>query len=85
MESGTGEKVEEFVVLHQDPSPSEAISPRVARPYIQALNSISQDVSDEPPTEQHDEPGEEEELEIQQEPSQIEELAGVLEQVIGTN
>uniref|UniRef100_A0A8D0CN15 E1A binding protein p400 n=1 Tax=Scleropages formosus TaxID=113540 RepID=A0A8D0CN15_SCLFO len=43
VESGTGEKVEEFVVLHQEPSPSEAISPRVARPYIQALNSIGQD------------------------------------------
>ena len=29
------------MVLHQEPSPSEAISPRVARPYIQALSSIS--------------------------------------------
>ncbi|XP_023692374.2 E1A-binding protein p400 isoform X1 [Paramormyrops kingsleyae] len=80
VESGTGEKVEEFVVLHQDPSPSEAISPRVARPYIQALNSIGQDVSEELPTEQDDEPGEVQ-LEIQEEPSQIEELEAVLEQL----
>ncbi|XP_063051438.1 E1A-binding protein p400 isoform X2 [Engraulis encrasicolus] len=41
VEAGSGEKVEEFVVLPQEPSPSEAISPRVARPYIQALSSIS--------------------------------------------
>ena len=43
VEAGSGEKVEEFVVLHQEPSPSEAISPRVARPNIQALSSISLD------------------------------------------
>uniref|UniRef100_A0A8C5ALH5 E1A binding protein p400 n=1 Tax=Gadus morhua TaxID=8049 RepID=A0A8C5ALH5_GADMO len=43
VEASAGEKVEEFVVLHQEPSPSEAISPRVARPYIQALHSITLD------------------------------------------
>uniref|UniRef100_A0A4W6FLQ1 E1A binding protein p400 n=1 Tax=Lates calcarifer TaxID=8187 RepID=A0A4W6FLQ1_LATCA len=43
VEAGSGEKVEEFVVLHQEPSASEAISPRVARPYIQALHSIDLD------------------------------------------
>ncbi|KAJ4942276.1 hypothetical protein JOQ06_012142 [Pogonophryne albipinna] len=43
VEAGSGEKVEEFVVLHQEPSASEAISPRVARPYIQALHSINLD------------------------------------------
>lgn len=35
--------MEEFVVLHQEPSSSEAISPRIARPYIQALHSINLD------------------------------------------
>uniref|UniRef100_A0A8C1WQG6 E1A binding protein p400 n=1 Tax=Cyprinus carpio TaxID=7962 RepID=A0A8C1WQG6_CYPCA len=40
VEAGSGEKVEEFVVLHQEPSPSESIPPHVARPYIQALNTI---------------------------------------------
>ncbi|KAM3611754.1 uncharacterized protein V6R79_023586 [Siganus canaliculatus] len=47
VEAGSGEKVEEFVVLHQEPSASEAISPRVARPYIQALHSINLDASKE--------------------------------------
>uniref|UniRef100_A0A8B9JJ84 E1A binding protein p400 n=1 Tax=Astyanax mexicanus TaxID=7994 RepID=A0A8B9JJ84_ASTMX len=41
VEAGSGEKVEEFVVLHQDPSPAESIPPHVARPYIQALNAIT--------------------------------------------
>ncbi|XP_062855451.1 E1A-binding protein p400 isoform X2 [Trichomycterus rosablanca] len=40
VEAGSGEKVEEYVVLHQEPSPSESIPPHVARPYIQALNNI---------------------------------------------
>lgn len=47
MEGGSGEKVEEFVVLHQEPSASESISPRVARPYIQALHSINLEAQEE--------------------------------------
>lgn len=90
MEAGSGEKVEEFVVLHQEPSASEAISPRVARPYIQALHSINLDAQEE---EQEDEKEEElaskesteddQESERQDkgEPSHKEELKAVMEQV----
>uniref|UniRef100_A0A673ZAL2 E1A binding protein p400 n=1 Tax=Salmo trutta TaxID=8032 RepID=A0A673ZAL2_SALTR len=78
VEAGSGEKVEEFVVLHQEPSPSEAISPRVARPYIQALHSISLDA---PPPEMQEEGGQEEDLEkeaqVKEEPSQLEELSAL--------
>uniref|UniRef100_A0A673Z9M5 E1A binding protein p400 n=1 Tax=Salmo trutta TaxID=8032 RepID=A0A673Z9M5_SALTR len=82
VEAGSGEKVEEFVVLHQEPSPSEAISPRVARPYIQALHSISLDA---PPPEMQEEGGQEEDLEkeaqVKEEPSQLEELSAVMDQL----
>ncbi|XP_028980355.2 E1A-binding protein p400 isoform X4 [Esox lucius] len=84
VEAGSGEKVEEFVVLHQEPSPSEAISPRVARPYIQALHSISLDTS---PSEQQQEESrgvQEEDLEESQakeEPSQLTELNAVMDQL----
>ncbi|XP_014015778.2 E1A-binding protein p400 isoform X9 [Salmo salar] len=82
VEAGSGEKVEEFVVLHQEPSPSEAISPRVARPYIQALHSISLDAA---PPEMQEEGGQEEDLEkeaqIKEEPSQLEELSAVMDQL----
>ncbi|KAG5840660.1 hypothetical protein ANANG_G00191080 [Anguilla anguilla] len=83
VESGSGEKVEEFVVLHQEPSPSETISPRVARPYIQALNSISQDALEEEAGHVEDEEDLEEEPEVrgQAETSQMEELAAVMEQL----
>ncbi|KAM9544541.1 E1A-binding protein p400 isoform 8-T8 [Salvelinus alpinus] len=78
VEAGSGEKVEEFVVLHQEPSPSEAISPRVARPYIQALHSISLDA---PPPEQQEEEDPEKELQVKEEPSQLEELNAVMDQL----
>ncbi|KAM8761363.1 E1A-binding protein p400 isoform 6-T6 [Acanthopagrus schlegelii] len=67
VEAGSGEKVEEFVVLHQEPSASEAISPRVARPYIQALHSINLNAQREDQQQQK----KEEEEEVEQE-----ELAG---------
>lgn len=79
MEAGSGEKVEEFVVLHQEPSPSEAISPRVARPYIQALHSISLDA---PPPDQQQEEDLEKEVQVKEEPSQLAELNAVMDQVI---
>uniref|UniRef100_A0A8C7SHM0 E1A binding protein p400 n=1 Tax=Oncorhynchus mykiss TaxID=8022 RepID=A0A8C7SHM0_ONCMY len=78
VEAGSGEKVEEFVVLHQEPSPSEAISPRVARPYIQALHRISLDA---PPPEQQEEDDLEKELQVKEEPSQLEELNAVMDQL----
>ncbi|XP_071371131.1 E1A-binding protein p400 [Centroberyx affinis] len=90
VEAGSGEKVEEFVVLHQEPSPSEAISPRVARPYIQALHSINLDAPPEEEEQQQKEEvkgevGTEEDLEkerqAKEEPAQIEELNAVMEQL----
>ncbi|NXU50498.1 EP400 protein, partial [Turnix velox] len=42
-DSGFRVKAEEFVVLSQEPSPAENISPKVARPFIEALNSIEQE------------------------------------------
>uniref|UniRef100_A0A674CM71 E1A binding protein p400 n=1 Tax=Salmo trutta TaxID=8032 RepID=A0A674CM71_SALTR len=79
VEAGSGEKVEEFVVLHQEPSPSEAISPRVARPYIQALHSISLGA---PSPEQQEEEDLEKEVQVKEEPSQLAELNAVMDQVI---
>uniref|UniRef100_A0A8C9X721 E1A binding protein p400 n=1 Tax=Sander lucioperca TaxID=283035 RepID=A0A8C9X721_SANLU len=90
VEAGSGEKVEEFVVLHQEPSASEAISPRVARPYIQALHSINLDalpVKEEQQEEEEladkesTEDNQESESQAQEEPAQKEELNAVMEQL----
>lgn len=88
VEAGCGEKVEEFVVLHQEPSPSESIPPHVARPYIQALNAIAlqtlhpeqgPEMKQLEKREERMEPGDE--GEVTGEASQLEELASVVEQV----
>ncbi|XP_059192801.1 E1A-binding protein p400 [Centropristis striata] len=92
VEAGSGEKVEEFVVLHQEPSASEAISPRVARPYIQALHSINLDAlpEEEEQRQQADEElagkesaedNQESESQVKEEPAQKEELDAVMEQL----
>ncbi|KAL7391413.1 hypothetical protein ABVT39_008990 [Epinephelus coioides] len=91
VEAGSGEKVEEFVVLHQEPSASEAISPRVARPYIQALHSINLDaLPEEEEQEQQEEElvgkesaedNQESESQAKEEPAQKEELNAVMEQL----
>nr|XP_043881498.1 E1A-binding protein p400 isoform X6 [Solea senegalensis] len=93
VEAGSGEKVEEFVVLHQEPSASEAISPRVARPYIQALHSINLDALPEDKEQQQQkeeetlagkelaEDSQETESQTKEEPAQIEELNAVMEQL----
>ncbi|XP_076586590.1 E1A-binding protein p400 isoform X2 [Chaetodon auriga] len=94
VEAGSGEKVEEFVVLHQEPSASEAISPRVARPYIQALHSINLDAQEEEQQQQQEEEEDEElagkespeneqesESQAKEEPAQKEELNAVMEQL----
>ncbi|XP_034451277.1 E1A-binding protein p400 isoform X5 [Hippoglossus hippoglossus] len=94
VEAGSGEKVEEFVVLHQEPSASEAISPRVARPYIQALHSINLDALPEEEKQQQQQQQEEKlagkdsaednpesESQAKEEPAQIEELNAVMEQL----
>lgn len=88
--------MEEFVVLHQEPSSSEAISPRIARPYIQALHSINLDPQeDEQLLQQEEEKGEKEEItgselaeggeesrgQDKEDPAYKEELNTVVEQV----
>lgn len=94
MEAGSGEKVEEFVVLHQEPSASETISPKVARPYIQALHSIN--LEDSPVAEdvtveetaisgKHCEMADESESQTNEESSEIEELNAVMKQVHSLN
>ncbi|CAF90298.1 unnamed protein product, partial [Tetraodon nigroviridis] len=60
VEAASGEKVEEFVVLHQEPLSSEAISPRIARPYIQALHSINLDSQEDEHLQQQQQQEEEE-------------------------
>ncbi|XP_076010162.1 E1A-binding protein p400 isoform X3 [Genypterus blacodes] len=91
VEAGSGEKVEEFVVLHQEPSASEAISPRVAKPYIQALHSINLDGLSEKAEQKKEEEeftdtetmekDKETEKQVKEEPAQIEELNAVMEQL----
>lgn len=80
--------MEEFVVLHQEPSASEAISPKVARPYIQALHSINLDAQPEVEERQQEEEEftakestENSENQTKEDPVQIEELNAVMEQV----
>ena len=79
MEASAGEKVEEFVVLHQEPSPSEAISPRVARPYIQALHSITLDGTEQPQEEEEDE---DEEEDGEQQSKEKQEASGAKEEAL---
>ncbi|KAM4746215.1 E1A-binding protein p400 isoform 2-T2 [Anableps anableps] len=86
VEAASGVKVEEFVVLHQEPSASEAISPKVARPYIQALHSINLDGQSEEGDHQEEELGgrpssEESEIQAKEEPGLLEELNAVMEQL----
>ncbi|MGH0169164.1 UNVERIFIED_CONTAM: hypothetical protein FKN15_056001 [Acipenser sinensis] len=91
VESGSGEKVEEFVVLHQDPSPAETISPRIARPYIQALNNIGEEGASGAPIKSEDDSAAETseddlrvegDVKYEDEPSRLEELVAVVEQVV---
>ncbi|MGH0163700.1 UNVERIFIED_CONTAM: hypothetical protein FKN15_048536 [Acipenser sinensis] len=90
VESGSGEKVEEFVVLHQDPSPAETISPRIARPYIQALNNIGEEGASGAPIKSEDDSAAETseddlrvegDVKYEDEPSRLEELVAVVEQL----
>ncbi|XP_038152269.1 E1A-binding protein p400 isoform X1 [Cyprinodon tularosa] len=86
VEATSGVKVEEFVVLHQEPSASEAISPKVARPYIQALHSINLDSQSEEEEHQEEDLGskqspEESEIQAKEEPGLLEELNAVMEQL----
>ncbi|XP_071672325.1 E1A-binding protein p400 isoform X16 [Patagioenas fasciata] len=88
-DSGFRVKAEEFVVLSQEPSPAENISPKVARPFIEALNSIEQE--DEESNDCVREIGPESNIEpliselcetkYNEEPSQLEELVAVVDQL----
>ncbi|KAH1180129.1 E1A-binding protein p400-like [Mauremys mutica] len=88
-DSGFRVKAEEFVVLSQEPSPAETISPKVARPFIEALNSIEQE--DEEPNKCVQEAGAESSIEpliselyepkYNEEPSQLQELVAVVDQL----
>ncbi|NXT91090.1 EP400 protein, partial [Anhinga rufa] len=78
-DSGFRVKAEEFVVLSQEPSPAENISPKVARPFIQALNCIEQEIGPDSSTE----PLISElcETKYNEEPSQLQELVAVVDQL----
>uniref|UniRef100_A0A452I5I4 E1A binding protein p400 n=1 Tax=Gopherus agassizii TaxID=38772 RepID=A0A452I5I4_9SAUR len=88
-DSGFRVKAEEFVVLSQEPSPAETILPKVARPFIEALNSIEQE--DEEPNKHVQEAGAESSIEpliselyepkYNEEPSQLQELVAVVDQL----
>uniref|UniRef100_A0A8B9F8P8 E1A-binding protein p400 n=1 Tax=Amazona collaria TaxID=241587 RepID=A0A8B9F8P8_9PSIT len=88
-DSGFRVKAEEFVVLSQEPSPAENISPKVARPFIEALNSIEQE--DEESNDRVQEIGRGPSIEpliselcetkYNEEPSQLQELVAVVDQL----
>ncbi|XP_072207518.1 E1A-binding protein p400 isoform X4 [Excalfactoria chinensis] len=88
-DSGFRVKAEEFVVLSQEPSPAETISPKVARPFIEALNSIERE--DEEPDEHVQEIRPESSIEplvselceskYNEEPSPLQELVAVVDQL----
>ncbi|XP_018863932.1 E1A-binding protein p400 isoform X13 [Parus major] len=88
-DSGFRVKAEEFVVLSQEPSPAENISPKVARPFIEALNSIERE--DEESNDHIQEMGSESSIEpliselceskYNEEPSQLQELVAVVDQL----
>ncbi|XP_051489731.1 E1A-binding protein p400 isoform X14 [Apus apus] len=88
-DSGFRVKAEEFVVLSQEPSPAENISPKVARPFIEALNSIERE--DEDSNDCLLEIGPESSIEpliselcqtkYNEEPSQLQELVAVVDQL----
>uniref|UniRef100_A0A8C3PKG9 E1A binding protein p400 n=1 Tax=Calidris pygmaea TaxID=425635 RepID=A0A8C3PKG9_9CHAR len=80
-DSGFRVKAEEFVVLSQEPSPAENISPKVARPFIEDEESI--DRIQEIGAESSIEPLITElcETKYNEEPSQLQELVAVVDQL----
>uniref|UniRef100_A0A669PB41 E1A binding protein p400 n=1 Tax=Phasianus colchicus TaxID=9054 RepID=A0A669PB41_PHACC len=88
-DSGFRVKAEEFVVLSQEPSPAETISPKVARPFIEALNSIERE--DEEPDDRIQDIRPESSIEplvselceskYNEEPSPLQELVAVVDQL----
>ncbi|KAM6423496.1 E1A-binding protein p400 isoform 6-T6 [Liasis olivaceus] len=60
-DSGFRVKAEEFVMLSQEPSPTETISPKVARPFIEALKSTEREEEEKEEVEEVEEDEENEE------------------------
>ncbi|XP_053785012.1 E1A-binding protein p400 isoform X5 [Desmodus rotundus] len=81
-DAGFPVKAEEFVVLSQEPSVSETIAPKIARPFIEALKSIEYLEGDVQETAGETAPASPGPDSPQvQEPSQLEELADFMEQL----
>ncbi|XP_069353594.1 E1A-binding protein p400-like [Eulemur rufifrons] len=81
-DSGSRVRAEDFVVLSQEPPAGGAIAPKVAKPFIEALNSIKQEDEEEPASPAEEalgvEPGA---LGPPTEPSQLDELFAVVDQL----
>uniref|UniRef100_A0A8C5YXA0 E1A-binding protein p400 n=1 Tax=Marmota marmota marmota TaxID=9994 RepID=A0A8C5YXA0_MARMA len=88
-DTGFPVKAEEFVVLSQEPTVSETIAPKIARPFIEALKSIEDLEEDTQKTAEEAVPGASAGLSTsevgssrcEEEPSQLEELADLMEQL----
>ncbi|XP_064128074.1 E1A-binding protein p400 isoform X2 [Loxodonta africana] len=88
-DTGFPVKAEEFVVLSQEPSATETIAPKIARPFIEALRSIEnlEEGVQKSPEEAASQIGTDvsapdgDHLRLQEEPSQLEELADFMEQL----
>ncbi|XP_069071436.1 E1A-binding protein p400 isoform X5 [Pleurodeles waltl] len=88
-DSGFRVKAEEFVVLSQEPSPTDTITPKVARPFIEALSSL-EEVDEDPTSQQQDSAADHSpallppilcDLESDEEPTQASELADLIDQL----
>ncbi|XP_045670643.1 E1A-binding protein p400 isoform X10 [Ursus americanus] len=82
-DAGFPVKAEEFVVLSQEPSATEIIAPKIARPFIEALKSIEYLEEDAQKPEEEAVPGSSgsDSPGWSEEPSQLEELADFMEQL----
>nr|XP_021531105.1 E1A-binding protein p400 isoform X7 [Aotus nancymaae] len=88
-DAGFPVKAEEFVVLSQEPSVTETIAPKIARPFIEALKSIEYLEEDAQKSAEEGVPvphadalsSDSENSRCDEEPSQLEELADFMEQL----
>ncbi|KAM8960730.1 E1A-binding protein p400-like [Pelodytes ibericus] len=88
-DSGFRVKAEEFVLLSQEPSPSDIITAKVARPFVEALgriecgaDDITDDIQEDGPTPNAGiRPSDDFEQKNNQEPSQLQELAELIQQL----
>ncbi|XP_066459526.1 E1A-binding protein p400-like isoform X3 [Eleutherodactylus coqui] len=85
----TGVKAEEFVLLSQEPSPSDVITPKVAKPFVEALGKIEFGQEQEINCAEQDGPNPnagvfsaiESEYIERSEPSQLKELSDLMQQL----